>query len=215
VITRYPSGLHIKYASLFVIAAAVFVLFVPQQAVADKAFALTLHPRAQVLKDSNYIEKDYIIALDKYRKKEDRWVPRKWQRQSGQLQRYTIEMPRDYVEEDVFFYYKAQIPDSAERLFGCKGRQCGESNNWANDYFGVKQLYGTDDSQIFSVYRIPTPKVIAETEEMRGPGVTGDVDNLAALDKPMLPHADIYITLYIVRRGNERLYTQLETLYVR
>jgi hypothetical protein len=145
----------------------------------EQDFTFSLHPQAQIFSQSNMLNTDYIIALDKYKKTDDRWAPEKWQRESGQLLRYTIEMPRDYREEEVFEYYRQQLPASSELLFSCAGRQCGESNNWANDHFGVKQLYGTNASQFFSVYRI----------------------NLKA-----------YVTIYTVRRGNRRLYTQLEVL---
>ena len=142
-------------------------------------FAFSLHPQAQIFSQSNMLNTDYIVALDKYKKTDDRWAPEKWQRESGQLLRYTIEMPRDYREEEVFDYYIQQLPARSELLFHCMGRQCGESNNWANDHFGVKQLYGTNTSQALSVYRIGL---------------------------------EAYVTIYTVRRGNRRLYTQLEVL---
>lgn len=157
---------------------------------AENYFAFILHPQATVFEQTTYPEKNYIIALDKYRKVDNRWVPRKWQRQSGQLQRYTLEMPRDYVEEDVFKYYDDQLPNNAQLLFGCDGRRCGESNNWANDHFGIKQLYGTDTSQYYRAYQIPS-QTLGQTP------------------------ADVYVTLYTVRRGNRRLYVQLDVLYPR
>lgn len=161
---------------------------------AEKGFAFLLDPQATIVEQSTYPEKQYIVALDKYRKVDNRWVPRDWQRRAGQLRRYTLEMPRDYVEADVFGYYNDQLPDNASLLFGCDGRACGESNNWANDHFNVKQLYGTDASQFYRTYRIPSePK--AE-------------DNVIQV-------GDVYVTLYVVRRGNRRLYVQLDTLYSR
>jgi hypothetical protein len=172
------------------------MLSISQQVSANTVFVFDLHPQAEVLNQSSYAEKDYIVALDKYRKVDNRWVPRKWQREAGQLQRYTLEMPRDYVEEDVFAYYQEQIPSNAELLFSCQGRQCGESNNWANDHFGVKQLYGTNTSQIYRVYRVSTS----------AQDVAGETD---------VKQAEMYIVLYTVRRGNRRLYTQLDVLHVR
>jgi hypothetical protein len=145
----------------------------------EPLFVFSLHLQAKVFSQSNTIENDYIVALDKYKKTNGRWIPEKWQRESGRLSRYTIEMPRDYREDEVFAYYRQQLPASSELLFSCMGRQCGESNNWANDHFGVKQLYGTNTSQILSVYRIGS---------------------------------ESYATIYTVRRGNRRLYTQLDVL---
>jgi len=160
----------------------------------EQGFAFSLHPQAQIFSQSNMLNTDYIIALDKYKKTDDRWMPEKWQRESGQLLRYTIEMPRDYREEEVFDYYRQQLPASSELLFSCAGRQCGESNNWANDHFGVKQLYGTNASQIFSVYRVAS---IITSATVTASTTTG---------------SETYVTIYTVRRGNRRLYTQLDIL---
>ena len=160
----------------------------------EQDFAFSLHPQAHIFSQSNMLNTDYIIALDKYKKTDDRWMPEKWQRESGQLFRYTIEMPRDYREEEVFDYYRQQLPANSELLFSCAGRQCGESNNWANDHFGVKQLYGTNASQIFSVYRVAS---IITSATVTASTTTG---------------SETYVTIYTVRRGNRRLYTQLDIL---
>ncbi|MFT6101639.1 MAG: hypothetical protein ACJA2B_000075 [Candidatus Endobugula sp.] len=197
-IAKYTFDKNIKLIAFYILGFCVFMLLMSHQVSADKAFSFELHPQAQVLNQSSYQEKDYIVALDKYRKTDDRWVPRKWQRQSGELQRYTLEMPRDYVEADVFNYYQEQVPSNAELLFTCEGRQCGESNNWANDHFGVKQLYGANASQKYSVYRVSYPAVVQNVTEEAG----------------IQQVADMYITLYTVRRGNRRLYTQLDILHV-
>ena len=164
----------------------------PQEASKQSAFTFQQHPLAQIFAQSTKLSNDYIIALDKYKKTDNRWVPEKWQREAGKLTRYTIEMPRDYPEEDIFTFYREQLPDSSELLFGCKGRQCGESNNWANDHFGVKQLYGTNSSQFYSVFRIPYTAI-------NGSDMQGSIS---------------YVTIYTVRRGNRRLYTQLDVLLV-
>ncbi|MBQ0785567.1 MAG: DUF4892 domain-containing protein, partial [Amphritea sp.] len=37
----------------------------------------------------------------------------------------------------------------AEILFQCSSRQCGSSNQWANNYFKVAELYGIDRTQFF------------------------------------------------------------------
>ncbi|EGG95492.1 Type IIA topoisomerase (DNA gyrase/topo II, topoisomerase IV), A subunit [gamma proteobacterium IMCC1989] len=160
----------------------------------EQGFAFSLHPQAHIFSQSNMLNTDYIIALDKYKKTDNRWMPEKWQRELGQLLRYTIEMPRDYREEEVFDYYRQQLPASSELLFSCAGRQCGESNNWANDHFGVKQLYGTNASQIFSVYRVAS---IITSSTVTASTTTG---------------SQTYVTIYTVRRGNRRLYTQLDIL---
>lgn len=164
----------------------IFFLALPSALFAsESSFSFQLHPQASVLYQTSQQNNDYIIALSKYKKVDNRWVPEKWQREAGQLLRYTIEMPKDYTEDAMFSFYREQLPAKAELLFGCKGRGCGESNNWANDHFGIKQLYGTDSSQAYSVFR------------------------LSDANQPQA-----YVTIYTVRRGNRRLYAQLEVLLV-
>ncbi|MGS2717081.1 DUF4892 domain-containing protein [Eionea flava] len=193
--TTIISEFTLFYAYAFVAFVALCVLSVALPVHADKAFAFSLHPQAKVFEQSTYSETQYIVALDKYRKVDNRWVPRKWQRQAGRLLRYTLEMPRDYVEPDVLSYYDGQLPDNAELLFGCDGRACGESNNWANDHFGIKQLYGIDTSQRYRTYRMPVVMEENVTEKQ--------------------PLDYLYVTAYVVRRGNRRLYVQLDILYPR
>lgn len=142
-----------------------------------------LHPQAKVLYES--IDEpvlEYILALDKYRKTANRWSPKTFKRLKGDLTRYTLELPRDYTSEQVFAFYREQLPKSASELFFCQKRQCADSNNWANDHFKVKQLYGQDASQRYGAYEIKQEQAVS------------------------------YVTIYSVRRGNRRLYVQIEVL---
>ena len=148
------------------------------------AFEFTLNAQAKVLYQSTVDVSDYIIALDKYKKANNLWMPKQFLRKQGQAARYTVEMPRDYIVAEVFDFYREQIPKQAELLFTCKSRACGESNNWANDHFGVKFLYGENTSQHYAVFRLAGSQPLGQPP--------------------------IYLTIYAVRRGNRRLYTQLE-----
>ena len=153
--------------------------------ISTPAFVFTVQPQAKILNNSyNQKVDDYVLALANYKKSDDRWLPEKYIRLQGQLTRFTVELPRDYDIEQVFTSYRQQIPKDAKLLFYCEKRQCGESNNWANDHFGVKQLYGLNSSQYLAVYEYKQPK-----------------------------HS-MYISVYGVLRGNRRLYLQLEQLNV-
>jgi hypothetical protein len=151
----------------------------------SEIFRFQLDPQAKILHQSSEYASDYIVALDKYKKRDNQWLPEKSLRQQGQLLRYTVELPRHYTEEEAFAFYRNQLPASATLAFGCQQRACGESNNWANDHFGVKQLYGANNSQRYGVLTFKSSPDAAPT----------------------------YITIYIVRRGNQRLYAQLDVLY--
>lgn len=153
------------------------------------SFQFQLDEQAIILYESSTEVNDYIIALGKYKKRDNRWLPKQSLRAQGQLTRYTLELAKHNYEGDVFEFYREQVPTGAELLFSCSGRVCGESNNWANDHFGVKQLYGANASQHYAVF---------------------------VLKNSLLSEENIsYITIYTVRRGNRRLYTQLDVLTVR
>ncbi len=146
---------------------------------ADGLFSFTPHQQATVFQQETITTNHYIVALGKYKKRNNRWMPSKSLRARGRLERYTLEFPRDFQPHDVFSFYRQQLPADAKVLFECSGRQCGESNSWANEYFGIKHLYGTNASQHLVVYQL---------------------------------YEQQYITLYSVRRGNRRVYMQLEVL---
>ena len=143
------------------------------------AAALVSYDGARLLQEQQQIVNNYVLALSTYEKRENRWQPERALRLQGQLQRTTWELPAGTDEQRVIAFYRQQLPETAQSLFVCEGRDCGESNNWANDHFGIKQLYGLDQYQSYGAYQLDN----------------GD-----------------YLSLYIVRRGNRRVYIHIETL---
>lgn len=121
----------------------------------------------------------YIFALGKYEKRQNRVEPENFLVKSGELFRETHEFQRGSDEEIIFYFYKNQLPIDAKLLFSCEKRACGESNNWANVHFEIKQLYGSNQYQRYSAYQLKD---------------------------------DHFITLYSVRRGNGRVYMQMDVL---
>jgi len=174
----------VKARLLFVISLLSF-LSLSIVAKASTGFVFDIQPQATVFAQSEQSVNDYVLALDVYKKRDNRWMPEKFERRQGVLNRVTLEVPRDYSEQEVFDFYRQQLPSDAVELFSCTARSCGESNNWANDHFAIKQLYGTNTSQHYAVFRVPV--------------------------SPSFDHLH-YITIYTVRRGNRRLYTQLDVL---
>ncbi|ODS23447.1 hypothetical protein AB835_08785 [Candidatus Endobugula sertula] len=149
-------------------------------------FQFKMHPQATILYENVDPKNDkmHILALGKYKKSGNGWLPSRTLRLQGMLKRYTLELPREYDSEELFTFYQQQLPVNAKLLFHCQKRMCGESNNWANDYFRIKQLYGSNASQYYAVFKWIERK---------------------------FTH---YATIYTVRRGNRRLYAQLELLTV-
>ena len=54
------------------------------------------------------------------------------------------------TSKKVFAHYLKSLQSiNAEILFQCSSRQCGSSNQWANNYFEVTELYGIDRTQFY------------------------------------------------------------------
>jgi len=152
------------------------------QAVADvshRVIHFVPFEQARIIEQSQQERQSYIVALGAYEKRKNRWQPERSFRVAGALYKQTHEIPSGYDEKDIFDFYKGQLPEVATTLYECERRNCGESNNWANDHFGIKRLYGNDGFQFYGVYQL----------------------------KP-----ETYVTIYSVRRGNRRIYAQLEVL---
>lgn len=141
-------------------------------------------PGARVAADETLRRNDYVLALGNYRRVGGRWEVARERRLTGQLRRKTLELPDNQTAADGFQFYRQQLEKFAPRnLYSCEGRACGTSNSWANNHFGVLQLYGLDQHQYYGAYE-----------------VTG------ADDRPY------YVTLYAVLRGNRRVFVQVEVM---
>lgn len=102
---------------------------------------------------------------------------------SGQVSRTTYQIPNSIQKELVFTFFNDQISKkNGTLLFSCQGRACGSSNDWANQIFKNKTLYGRDRYQRYTVYKI-------------------SVNN-----------SDTFILLYLTRRGNGRQYIHIEQI---
>lgn len=150
------------------------------------SYQLESYPGARVVYYTNQPVSDYVLALSSYKKVAGDWLLDRSQRLKGQLDRYTLELPENHTAQNGFDFYLDQLRSQNSReLFYCKARDCGTSNSWANNHFKVLQLYGLDQYQQYAAFEvIPTS------------------------DKP------VYVVLYVVQRGNRRVYLQVETLAV-
>lgn len=101
---------------------------------------------------------------------------------SGDQQRFTWELSNNHSALDAFNQARHYWSEQGARvLYWCTGRECGPSNLWANQVFKNAKLYGTDDSQAYTLLNLEK----------------------AGQDQQI-------IALYAVTRGNGRgyLYTQ-------
>lgn len=148
------------------------------------AFSLARFEPATLMFESQSEVNDYILTLGTLKKVDGRWRAEREQRLSGQLSRLTQELDETHSERDAFDFYRDQaLKMGGQELFLCESRRCGSSGTWANQRFGIKQLYGLDQYQHYSAMAL----------NLKG-------------------GKQAYIALYAVRRGTGRSYVQVDIL---
>jgi len=108
------------------------------------------------------------------------------ERLRGDVTKIVYEVSEEFNGQDVYDFFREQLQErNYEELFNCAGRECGSSNYWANDIFGNRILYGPERNQYYLAMRTdPTVESSAR------------------------------IALYIITRGNRRLYAYIEIVEV-
>ncbi|WP_281645414.1 DUF4892 domain-containing protein [Parendozoicomonas sp. Alg238-R29] len=102
----------------------------------------------------------------------------------GQLERRIYEMPSGHSSDRAFNYFSKKIKAlGVDIQYVCEGRDCGPSNLWANDIFGVATLYGHDREQR---YMLASRKLDGQKE---------------------------YYVLYTVTRGTRRVYAMIDQFF--
>lgn len=128
---------------------------------------------------------EYRLVLSAIKKVNNQWRAKQEFKSRALVSRLTVELDervpfndaRKKLEEDI-----AETPNFAV-LFQCAGLDCGSSNGWANEFLGVKQLYGLDTSQFYAVQ--------------------------AGMDDE---RKETYVVWYLVQRGNGRIYLQQDVV---
>ena len=108
--------------------------------------------------EANSIEhvQDLEIGLGALQKVRGEWQFKDSERVTGELQRNTWKLASGFSSAE-FFEQLSQAIDQlggSELLFACSGRACGHGAQWANRVFAQRVLYGRDDLQRYSVYRV-------------------------------------------------------------
>ncbi|WP_426149537.1 DUF4892 domain-containing protein [Pseudomonas sp. DC3000-4b1] len=74
--------------------------------------------------------------------------------QRGDLASMTWELPAEHSAAQAFKVARQALrARGAQFVFWCEGRECGDSNLWANDIFASRYLLGNDDQQAFLLAR--------------------------------------------------------------
>lgn len=143
------------------------------------------YPGARVVFRAEENTEDYRLALGTFRKTDDAWQAERQRMLEGKLTRFTLELPANHSARAGFDFYLDQLKQLNRReLFSCSARDCGASNTWANNHFKIIQLYGLDQYQYYGAYEVMTDSA-----------------------------TPFYVSLYAVRRGNKRVYVQVDILH--
>lgn len=129
----------------------------------------------------------YSLPLGRMQRAAGTVAPSRAERFQGHLRRITYEIPGGFLDDEVYRFYRDQLLRQGQQaLFACQGRGCGSSNFWANDVFGNRILYGPETSQF---YLASTYQGQRDQEQVNG-----------------------YAALYVVTRGNRRMYVHIDFL---
>lgn len=139
-------------------------------------------PDSRTVSTTHTPNTSHQIALGILQRNSGIAAPESMRRVAGALTKVLYEIPQEYSGDDVFLFFQNLFAEkSFERLFGCSGRSCGSSNDWANDIFKNRILYGPAQNQFYLAYQ--------ESQDDR---------------------AALYVSVYIITRGNRRLYAYVE-----
>lgn len=95
----------------------------------------------------------YQIPLGVLQRDSGRAAPEKSLRVTGNLSKLLYEVSDGFDGDYVKEFFEQQFEKAGlERLFACEGRACGNSNDWANDVFDNRVLYGPSQNQFFMTY---------------------------------------------------------------
>ena len=112
------------------------------------------YPHARVHSETAGAVVDYELGLGALQKVKGRWRMKHSERIQGKLTRRTWQIDEGYTAEEAYQWYALQMEAIAELLFQCQGRDCGSSAQWANRKFQQRVLYGHDQRQLYSAWRL-------------------------------------------------------------
>ncbi|MEO0437261.1 MAG: DUF4892 domain-containing protein [Pseudomonadota bacterium] len=111
----------------------------------------------------------YTVPLGAIQKIRGQWAPRKSERLSGTLHRYTWQVANGFSSGEVINDLVDELSSDVrfELIFTCEARACGSSVQWANRVFEERLLYGREVSQRYFVYKVveATDSVSAQEDE--------------------------------------------------
>lgn len=124
---------------------------------------------------------EYLLMLSELKKVNNVVVADRRKPLEGKLTRITYRIPDPHLPADAFNHFREQIDaEGGEVLFRCSGRDCGSSHYWANDFFGIAQLYGLDRTQYYLAARLGSDYLALYTVQRGNRRVYLQLDVIAA-----------------------------------
>lgn len=108
-------------------------------------------PSSYIVQYKQSDTRDYRLILGGLEKINGVLQPEKEKRVAGRITEISYRIPENHTADEAFEHFYSQIiAQGGEELFRCSGRDCGSSNQWANNIFRYFRLYGVDNSQSFA-----------------------------------------------------------------
>jgi len=144
-------------------------------------YSTPLFPSAVVFENSRIAEARFNLAIGGMEKQNGVWQPEKTLKVAIEGERQTHEIGYSASVHEAFEFYSNEYKSFVvQQLFSCEGLDCGSSAQWANGYFGVRELYGPDKEQRLAVWLLDTKG----QQEI--------------------------VTLYVIQRGNKKVYAHID-----
>lgn len=113
-------------------------------------------PDAVLLESAQQDTANQLIPLGSIKEGRDgRALPERSKRVAGHLQKALYQLPSERDIKASQKLLQAHVEGEAGQnhlLFSCDGRDCGQSNLWANDVFSSSLLFGNDRTQFALIY---------------------------------------------------------------
>lgn len=127
-------------------------------------------PDSQLIEESEQTVQRYRLVLSELKRQRADTFGERELRVAGDLSRQIYDLPNGVSLEEARQYFRLQSLNK-RTLYECIGIDCGSSNFWANDVFGVSSLVSRDKDQAYFVTLEPyadTHRLIMVYLSMRG-----------------------------------------------
>ena len=175
-------------SKLTLIIASFSVLLFSQFVVSDGLgegddFVVKPYSHSSLSSSDAFSSDDYLVLLSVPKRVNNQLRVEKELRASVSGLKETYRINDGHTTEQAFTHYMSQLQkQGAKVIYQCASRDCGRSGSWSDSVYHNSKLYGKDATQFY----------LASAVERNG--------------------EQWLVTVYIVERGNLRVYAHVETL---